>query len=196
MHAMTGIKIIPTSDDPLLIFIEHSRKRRWLLEKAVARPPNSNESGEVICFDRPTQTRITLRDDALVGIRFFVIAGPAATDIANEIRSLVPSYSHAALLGWWDRAVESNDIDDKVDAVLFLGTGAPPDAQPDVRDRLLAALADPDADVRNAAIVAAGYTEWASSFRGALERIESSDANEVARERATVVLEQWNRPDR
>lgn len=37
----------------------------------------------------------------------------------------MPCYSQHELLGWWDHAVVSNDIDDKVVAVLFLGTGAP-----------------------------------------------------------------------
>ncbi len=193
MKSKRDIRVIPKAKGPMPVFMEHARKRRWLLEKAIAHPPKSKESGEVVYRDPASQTIITLRDDALAGFRFFIVSGSQQTEIADELRALVPSYADSELLEWWDNAVDSNDIDDKVDAVLYLGTGAPPEPRTDVSDRLLAALDDEDDDVRNAAIVGAGFTDWADVFRAQLNAMAKKDANATARSRARVVLDRWGK---
>lgn len=67
MTTKREIRIIPKSKDPLTPLIAFSMKQRWALEKAVARVPNADESGEVVYLDLPSNTHITFRDDALAG---------------------------------------------------------------------------------------------------------------------------------
>jgi hypothetical protein len=193
MKSKRDVRVIPKSKGPMQVFLQHASKRGWLLEKAIARTPKSKESGEVVLRDLPSQTIVTLRDDALAGFRFFIVCGRLQTKIAEEIRGVVPSYSDSELLQWWDGAVASNDIDDKVDAVLYLGTGSPPEPRKNVSDRLLAALDDNDDDVRNAAIVGAGFTDWADVFRDKLTEMAKKDSNATARKRARVVLDRWDK---
>ena len=90
--------------------------------------------------------------------------------------------------------MRSNDVDDRVDAVLFLAVGSPGTPDEEYTSRIRSALADEDKDVRNAAVVAAGYTDW-SIFRSDIERGASSDSDPKARERAGLLLSLWDTRD-
>jgi len=185
-----GIRIVPKTKDPMTPFVELSRQRKWHLRAAFARDPAARTAGEITYWVPDRNTIVNLRDDVITGVHYFTIDGPHEAEVAEEIRSVIESYTEPELLAWWDRGAASNDIDDKVDAVLFLGVGTPATPTDDYLNRIRAALADPDKDVRNAAIVASGYADW-PVFKPDLERIADSDPDETARQRAAVVVAGW-----
>src|SRR5262245_37313296 len=152
-----GIRLIPKTKEPIAPFLDFTKQRgRWQLEGATFRDPEKRESGEITYLELASDTYIVLRDDLLVGLHYFTIWGPAERELADQLRAKIESYSEDELLAWWDRAAASGDVDDKVDAVLFIGVGAPSTPAEPYITRLRAGLADPDVDVRNAAIVGVG----------------------------------------
>ncbi len=189
-----GIRIIPKTKDPMTPLVHHSMERGWSLEGAIPRDAARRESGELTYLVLENQTYVILREDALTGVHYFTIWGPAEAEIAREIRELVNSYTERELIEWWDRAAASDDVDDKVDAVLFLGAGAPSVPDDAINDRLRAALQDPDKDVRNAAVVGAAYADW-DVLKPDLEAVAAGDPDGTIRARANVVLANWGRQE-
>lgn len=187
----TGIRILPQVDDPITQLTRLAVDRGWHLKKAVGRDPATVTSGEMIFFVPDGETYITLRDDLFVGFPYFVISGPAQERVANEIRKEFNARKGSELLALWDRGVASGDVDDRVDAVLFLGVDSPEAPREEYTTRIRSALADEDKDVRNAAVAAAGYADW-RSFRPDIERIAAVDTDPTARERARLLLKGWD----
>jgi len=189
-----GIRIIPKIEKPLAPLARMASERAWDLEKAVPRSPAEQRDGEYIYHLAKSEVRIILRDDLLPGIKFYVVLGREKEGVAKFLRREVEHWTEPELFSWWDRAVESGDVDDKVDAVLHLGINTPEEPNDEYVERIKAGLADPDKDVRNAAVVGVAYADW-RVFREDLERIIASDPDEKARERATFVLNGWNAED-
>lgn len=191
-----GIRVIPKGQDDALTltFIKYTGEERrvWGLTAAIAANPKKGTAGVVSYVHYATNTTVSLCHDVLLGFRYFHIEGAAEVMLARRIRGLVEPYNARELLAWWDRAVIEDDVDDKVDAVLFLGTGAPAKPTAPITKRLLTALTDPDKDVRNAAIVGMGYADWPEAFRAALEEVKRADPDKTARKRAKIVLDQWS----
>jgi hypothetical protein len=162
---------------------------------AFAKETSTRESGEITCLIPDNETYVILRGDIPTGIHHLTVWGPAEREVAQELSATFDAYTLGELLRWWDRAVSAHDVDDKVDAVLFLGVGAPSTHDDEIAERLRIALCDPDKDVRNAAIVAVEYADW-SVFAPELEAIAARDPDEIARARARAVLDYWHRDGR
>ena len=190
-----GIQIIPQVEDAITQLTRLAVDRGWHLKKAVARDMVSRASGELIFFVPDGETYIILRDDLFVGFPYFVISGPEQERVADGIRDEFNPRKGSELLAWWDRGVASGDVDDRVDAVLFLGVGSPETPREEYTSRIQSALVDEDKDVRNAAVVAVGYTNW-RTFRPDIERVAATDLDPTARERARLLLDGWDEQDR
>ena len=187
-----GVRIIPRVEDPITQLTRLALDRGWHLKKAVARDLATGENGEMVFFVPDGETWVFLRDDLFAGIHHLCIVGPDQEKIADEIKKDFNPWTAPELFAWWDRAVADDDVDDRVDAVLFLGVQSPEDPQQEYAVRIQAALGDDDKDVRNAAVAAAAYTDW-RVFRKQLEQIADHDPDEKARERARYVVEGWDR---
>ena len=189
-----GIRIIPKLEKPLAPLTRMALERGWDLEKAVPRNTAEQRDGEYVFLLPKAEVYVSLHEDLLPGIKFYAVLGKEKEGVAKFLREEVDHWTESELFSWWDRAVESGDVDDKVDAVLHLGINTPEVPSADYVDRIKAGLSDPDKDVRNAAVVGAAYADW-RVFREDLERIIASDADEKARERATFILNGWNAED-
>lgn len=190
----SGIRIIPQVEDPITQLTRLAVDRGWHLKKAVGRDVASGASGEMVFFVPDGETYIFLRDDLFVGFQYFVISGPEQEHVADKIRKEFNPRKGSELLAWWDRGVASGDVDDRVDAVLFLGVDSPETPREEYTSRIRSALVDDDKDVRNAAVVAVGYTDW-RIFQTDIERIAAADPDLTARERARLLLEGWDKQD-
>jgi hypothetical protein len=190
----SGLRIIPRVEDPITQLTRLALDRGWHLKKAVARDAASGASGEMIFFVPDGETYIVLRDDLFVGFQYFVISGLDQEPVAEGIRKDFNARRGADLLAWWDRGVANGDVDDRVDAVLFLGVDSPEMPREDYASRIRAGLTDDDKDVRNAAIAAAGYAEW-RMLRPDIERIATADPDSTASKRAKLLLEGWDKED-
>ncbi|HTV20939.1 MAG TPA: hypothetical protein VMG12_19775 [Polyangiaceae bacterium] len=189
-----GIRIIPKLEEPLAPLTRMATERGWHLKKAVGRSAAEQTDGEYIFHLPKADVFIVLRDDLLPGVKFYAVLGQANERVAKFLRREIEHWTEPELFSWWDRAVESGDVDDKTDAVLYLGINTSEVPTDDYIKRIMAALSDPDKAVRNAAVVAAAYADW-RVFRDALKRIAESDPDEKARERASFVLNGWNAED-
>lgn len=174
--------------------IDISLERGWQLEKAIGRAPNEGISGELEYTIPGSDTIVYLRDDLLLGFPFITVIGPDQANVAADLSRDFDPWPEPDLLAWWDRAEGSGDIDDKVDAVLYLGTNAGESVDERYMTRIEKALSDPDKDVRNAAVVAAAYTDW-RVFRDRLAEIAQKDLDPKARERAEHVVRGWRTED-
>jgi hypothetical protein len=190
----SGIRIIPQVDDPITQLTRLAVDREWHLKKAVGRDAASGTSGEMVFFVPDGETYIILRDDLFVGFPYFVISGPAQERVAEGIRREFNPRKGPELLAWWDRGVARGDVDDRVDAVLFLGVNSPETPREEYASRIRSALVDEDKDVRNAAVAAVGYTDW-RIFLPDIERIAARDPDPAARERARLLMEGWDKQD-
>jgi hypothetical protein len=188
----TDLRLAPRAPDPFTPYTDLAGKEDWHLRKATVKEPASHRAGEIEYEVPGKQTRVRLRDDPSSGLRYFMITGPQAEDTAALLRAAVACYTHEELLAWWDQGVATDDVDDRVDAILVLGTNAPPCPDERYTTRIRAALRDPDHDVRNAAVVAAAYTEWLDLLPD-LERVADEDSDEAARARAAYVAGAWKR---
>src|SRR5262249_12614974 len=135
------------------------------------------------------------------GCQYFIILGPDLLTVgpgqerfAEGIRKEFNAWKGSELLALWDRVVASNDVDERVDAILFLAVSSPEIPDAEYASRIRSALVDEDKDVRNAAVVAAAYTDW-RIFQSDIERVASSDSDPKARERAEWLLNAWDRQD-
>jgi hypothetical protein len=189
-----GVRIIPRVEDPITQLTRLALDRGWHLKKAVARDPATGENGEMVFLVPDSETWVFLRDDLFAGIHYFSIVGPDQEKIADEIKRDFNPWTASELFAWWDQGVASDDVDARVDAVLFLGVHAPEEPHEEYVLRIQAALGDKDKDVRNAAVAAAAYADW-RIFRKQLEQIAAHDPDEKARERARYVVEGWARED-
>jgi len=190
----SGVRVIPKLKDPITPFLKMGIERKWNLKKAVGREPASRTPGEVICVVPESNTRVTLRDDLYAGIHFFHVVGPDQERIAAELRKEFDPWTAPELFAWWDRGVEKDDVDDRVDAVLFLGVNTPHRPDEEYVKRIRAGLMDPDKDVRNAAVAATAYSDW-RVFKPELERVADTDADDQARKAARYILDGWSKED-
>jgi hypothetical protein len=191
----SGVRIIPQIEDPITQLTRLAVDRGWHLKGAVARDTASGSDGEMAFFVPDGETYIYLRDDLFVGFQYFIIVGLAQERVADGIRNEFNARKAPELFAWWDRGVASGDVDDRVDAVLFLGVNSPEAPRDEYTSRIRSALVDEDKDVRNAAVTAVGYTDW-SIFRPDIERVAATDADPKARERARFLLKAWEEQDR
>lgn len=193
--ARSGIRIIPQVEDPITQLTRLAVTRGWHLKKAVARDASSGASGEMIFFVPGGEVSVILRDDLFLGFSYFIISGPAQHVVADEIRKEFNARKGSELLALWDRGVANGDVDDQVDAVLFLGVDSPEAPTEEYTRRIRSALVDDDKDVRNAALAAVGYADW-RIFRPDIERVAATDMDQTARERARLLLKGWEEQDR
>jgi hypothetical protein len=189
-----GVRFIPRIKEPIEWLVKISMERGWHLKQAVARDPATGTNGEIIYLVPDTETFVILRDDLLPGIKFCSVVGPNQDRIAAEIRGEVEPWTDQELFAWWDRGVEKDDVDDRVDAVLFLGINTSEQPDDNYVSRICTGLHDPDKDVRNAAVAAAAYADW-RVFKADLARIADTDPDGKARERARYVLDGWAQED-
>src|SRR6266542_4382826 len=185
-----GVRFIPRIKEPIAPLVKISMDRGWHLKKAVGRDPATGTNGEIIYFVSDSETWVILRDDLFAGIHFCSVVGPDQDRIAAEIRGELDPWTDQELFAWWDRGVEKDDVDDRVDAVLFLGIDSPEQPHDDYVTRICAGLQDPDKDVRNAAVAAAAYGDW-RVFKAHLARMADTEPDGKARERARYVLDGW-----
>lgn len=193
--AKDGVRIIPRAVDPITQLIDLSIDRGWHLKRAIGRDAEAGVSGELVYYVPGSENFVVLRDDILAGIKFISILGPHPESLVDGVRAEFSAWSDEELFAWWDRAAQSADVDDKVDAVLFLGVNTPRAPHDAYVRRLRAGLGDPDKDVRNAAVVAAAFADW-RLLTDDLARIARSDPDDKARERAQRVLDGWAGEDR
>jgi hypothetical protein len=189
-----GVRIVPKVEKPLAPLTRMAMARGWHLKKAVPRNPEEPSNGEFKFHVPEGDGWVILRDDIYAGIKFIAVLGNNKEAIGADIRNEFEHWTELELFSWWDRAVETGDADDKVDAVLFLGVNTPEQQVAGYVDRIRAALGDGDKDVRNAAVAAVAYADW-RVFCEDLEQVVASDADDAARERATMILNGWSAQD-
>jgi len=189
-----GVRFIPRVKEPIEWLVKMAVERGWHLKQALARDPATRKSGETIFLVPDTETFVILRDDIFAGIKFCAVVGPNQDRIAAEIRGEVNPWTDQELFAWWDRGVEKDEVDDRVDAALFLGVNTAEKPVDDYVSRIRAALHDLDKDVRNAAVAAAAFADW-RVFKTDLARIADTDPDGTARERARHVLDGWAQED-
>jgi hypothetical protein len=189
-----GVRVIPKLKDPITRFAQIGLERKWNLKKAVARDPATRTPGEVASLVPESETWVILRDDLYAGIHFFHVRGPDEERIAADLREEFDAWTAPELFAWWDRGVAKEDVDDRVDAVLFLGVNTPYQPEEEYVKRIRAGLADPEKDVRNAAVAATAYADW-RVFRPDLERLADTDPDDQARRSARYILDGWSKED-
>jgi hypothetical protein len=188
------VRIVPKGEQPLVVLTQMAMDRRWLLKKALTRNASERKNGEYEFLVPEGDSRVILRDDVSVGIKFYTVLGEKREALAAEIRKEVEHWTELELLSWWDRAVESGDTDEKVVAVLFLGVGATEHPQPEYVQRIKEGLLDADKDVRSAAVAAVAYANW-RLFWDDLLQIVASDPSAAARQRAAAIIDDWTAED-
>jgi hypothetical protein len=192
--AKEGVRIIPRVADPITDLVTYAGEQKWELRKALGRDDQTATPGEIAYFVPDSENWIILRDDGWIEFKFISVLGPQPDALVHGIRQSIDSWSEDEILARWDRASQTTDVDEAIDAILNLGVGSPVAADTRYAERLNAALLHSDARVRNAAIGAAAYADWRSS-RPALERIREHDPDQKARERAAFVLDGWAKSD-
>jgi hypothetical protein len=184
---MPGATIVPKLKDPITPFVKMSLERGWHLKKAVTSDAATRTPGEFVYLVPESGTGLCLRDDLYAGIHFFQVVGPDQERIAAELRKEFDPWTEPELFAWWDRGVEMDDVDDRVDAVLFLGVNTPEEPREEYAKRIRAGLADPDKDVRHAAVAATAFADW-RVFRPDLELVADADPDDATRRAARYIL--------
>jgi hypothetical protein len=127
-------------------------------------------------------TRVHLLHDDGIGLRYLIVRGPSADDVAGSVADELATVSAQDAAKTFK---DASGAPDKITALYLLGIasddGKAPEAASDAFD-------DDDPEVRRAAIVALGYV-GGSEAEALVERVASGDPDEKVRHSASVMLE-------
>ncbi|MCB9647447.1 MAG: HEAT repeat domain-containing protein [Deltaproteobacteria bacterium] len=186
----SAVRLVPRVDDAEQAFMAAMDELDWLLIEVKPRDEESGQSFEMIYGDESSGDVATFTQHMTLGLRIIAVTGPRSDEVADLLRERLDAWPRQAMLELWARGVAEDDVDDRVDAVLLLGVCAPATEDPELASPIQDALEDANEDVRNAAIVAVTFPGW-ERFRPMLEHIAANDPDEVARQRAQLVLKNW-----
>jgi hypothetical protein len=124
-------------------------------------------------------------EDWIIGLVYVVADAPDPAPLAESIRAALDGWSLADAVRMFGRA---RTLEEKADALYHLGAMAPAEMDPEVFAVFEHAFADPDPEVRRAAVLAAFYTRW-PEFEAALQRM-AFDADERLSRYARATLDQ------
>ena len=125
-------------------------------------------------------------EDPFVQLRYFVVRGPHAQEISDDLRGALPVWSNQEALILLGQA-ENRDV--KVHAIYLTAVSAPDEESQLVLDAFRRASEDNDADVRRALLVGIGYLDSWPSLRTLAGEIQRDDPDPVVRRDAGFRLE-------
>jgi hypothetical protein len=131
--------------------------------------------------DTGDDTRVHLLHDDVVQLRYLVIVGPSADQVADAVAEHLDTVTVADAA----RDYEATTGSEGKDTALLLAGVAADDQQ--VPDFVEAALEDDDPHVRDAAVFALGYIEGPRA-EALLERVAANDADDEVRDDAHRAL--------
>lgn len=158
--------------------------QHWFLWNRIERDDN-----QPLVYEWSTATqdgRIRFTDDHRLGLRWFDLQGPRAAEIAQLIKTSLPTYSREEIIALSSVAKEENHGIWAAFKLAVVANGTAFDAD------MFGAFGDlanhRSARVRDAAIYAMAQTRW-SQFAGILEPIAEDDPDEGVRMRAAQALQ-------
>ena len=131
------------------------------------------------------QTVINYVDDYIINVRYLVIDGPESDTIVQQVRSALATYSNADIQRKFKNA---QNRESRITAIYQLAIAAPQTFDEQLNEQLESVFADPDPQIRHAAIVAVGYIGW-PELRQKLEQLKISDPESSIRHDAELMLE-------
>jgi hypothetical protein len=191
---ITGLRRVPRVEDPSFEFRQVAIDLGWLLKEVRDPEPEAGKWLEYVFLDEASGTGVYCIAHQIVGFWYVTAHGPREVEVAALLSERLNCWTDPEMFTLWDQGVANDDVDDRVDAVLLLGVSAPMQPELGYQERLLAALGDDDSDVRNAAVQATTCRGW-PVFRPVLERLRDEDVDEVVRQRASIILENWRALD-
>ncbi len=155
----------------------------WIWQQEVER--GDQNPYELIWTTEDEQTQIHYIDDFLLNVPYVLALGPAAEDIAAQVRTALPTYRWDAVQTLFTAAQTPAQ---QVQALHYAAiVAAPPDGAAVVAlfDQ---AASSPVDEVREAVILAIGYLGW-PDLLPILERVQQSDPLPRVRQSAARMLE-------
>jgi len=158
-------------------------RESWELERVIKR--TADQPREVIWAVPRRKTFVHVIEDFLIQQRYVRVDGADAVAVAALVRSKLKTLSPADVAGRLDGAREESDV---IDALYEAGVVAGPEEDPVLTRVFRAGLEHESAQVRRAAIFAAGYAEW-RSFEAWLAELAEADVDPIVREDARAMLD-------
>ncbi|MGI5526057.1 hypothetical protein ACQEVX_01110 [Streptomyces syringium] len=134
-------------------------------------------------------TSITYLEDPVVQLGYFVVRGPDAAVVAQDVRSALAVCSGEEALELLKRA-DSRDA--KVRAIYLVALTAPFEQNDLVVDAFRRIARDAEVDARHALLVGIGYNGSWPALRELAEAVQREDPEPVVRRDAGLLLEGLN----
>lgn len=182
-HERLVIKPGFTSDDVDFV----SMQRGWILTRARI-PEGEAHVDTWVTLDR--RTEIHQVDDQPIGTRYFTVRGPGSAEVAQHIRQDCDIWSTDEALN----ALRGADArDERLRLVYAVALSATEQDAERVAREFRSVVRDPDAGVRQAVVIAAGYSPQPDLLElvGALR---DSDPVDHVRRNAEILLDGLKRP--
>ncbi|MBO0655498.1 hypothetical protein J1792_22780 [Streptomyces triculaminicus] len=129
---------------------------------------------------------ITYIEDPVVQLRYFVMRGPEARDVARDVREALAVWSVDETLGLLTRA---SGRDAKIHAIYLVALTASFDQDEQIVAAFRRVAQDGEVDARHALLVAIGYLASWPALRELAETIQREDPAPAVRRDAGFLLE-------
>ena len=130
-------------------------------------------------------------DDDLAEVSYLQISGHKRDAYVQLFKDKFAFLSEDELFAHWDQAVNGNDPDEKIDAIVRIGIAMFDQAPAPYIHRIAAALRDPSSAVRDAGLVAFSYAPW-PEMKTQIEDLHVNDPDSGVRECARLLLKAWD----
>ncbi len=160
---------------------------RWYWSDRFA--ASKNRPYEITFITRDRQTSVHYIEDFLLDVHYILAIGPEADRISREAQASLATYV------WADAATRlaaATTPAERVAALHLAAATLPPEPDSAIIVQLEAEASHADAEVRQAACLAMGYSGWLP-FRALLERLKSSDPSSQVRKGTQVILAAWDK---
>lgn len=187
MIPTTGIQRLMPTDPSMQSVFDLCREHGWpLVWVAGDDGPGASVPVTLGFAARPTTT-IEVVLGEWVSIAHVAVVGSEAQEVAAELASELSLESPAL---WLQRYDTVTAVPDRAEALMYAVIQAPPAIDHQLVDRVRAALADPDAMVRRAALFAVEWRPW-PPFYDVVERMVDQDPELDVSEAALGLLQEW-----
>ncbi len=152
--------------------------------------PSKSRPYEITFITLDRQTSVHYMEDFLLDVHYILAIGPEAPRISREAHASLATYSWADTAA---RLTAATTAAERVSALHLAAATIPPEPESDLIAQLEAEATHPDAEVRQAACLAMGYSAW-PDFRTTLERLTASDPSSPVRKGAQLIIAAWDKP--
>ena len=161
----------------------------WILAETVRNRPNHPIHYQETFTNAERTLGLRYIEDDLSGLHYFDVAGPAQDEAVKILTANLSLYSEDELLTSFDEAKTEDEV---AEAVVRLGVASTEVPNEPFAKRFAQALRHPDPGVRSAALVAVSYRSW-NEFKPIIQDILDHDPAEDPRERARIMIENWDK---